>query len=91
MARPGKMASQGACSIKARPVLLSINPQDGFGGCVPRPKKLSEASMKMAFPSQMEAMIKMGAVTFGQNMAGDDAQMAAPQGPGRFDVRVLFR
>jgi len=63
------MASQGACSIKARPVLLSIKPQDGVGGCVPRPKKLSEASMKMAFPSQMEAIIKIGAVTFGASVA----------------------
>ena len=52
--------------MKARPVLLSIKPQDGCGGCVPRPKKLSEASMKIAFPSQMEAMIKIGAVTFGR-------------------------
>jgi hypothetical protein len=26
MARPGKMASHGACSMSARPVLLSMSP-----------------------------------------------------------------
>ncbi len=38
MASPGKIASQGACSMNARPVLLSISPQDGVGGWVPTPR-----------------------------------------------------
>ena len=76
--------------MKARPVLLSIKPHDGVGGCVPRPKKLNEASIRMAFPSQMEAMIRIGAVTFGRICADDHPQVPAPESPCRFDIRVLF-
>ena len=60
------MASHGACSMNARPVLLSMSPHDGVGGCVPTPRKLSVASMRIALPSQIEAMTRIGAVTFGR-------------------------
>jgi hypothetical protein len=33
---------------------------------VPSPKKLNVASMRMAFPSQIEAMMRIGAVTLGR-------------------------
>jgi hypothetical protein len=66
MARPGKTASHGACSMNARPVLLSISPHEGVGGCVPTPRKLSVASMRIALPNQMDAMMRIGAVTLGR-------------------------
>src|SRR5207247_1554636 len=88
MARPGKMASHGACSMKARPVLDSIKPHDGVGGCVPTPRKLSDASMRMALPSQMEARMRMGAVTWGRRwmaMIGKSLQpMACAAATKRF-------
>ena len=37
-AMPGTMPSQGACAMKPRPVLIML-PQDGSGGCAPRPRK----------------------------------------------------
>ena len=47
-------------------MLLSISPHDGVGGCVPTPRKDSVASMRMALPSQIEAMTRIGAVTLGR-------------------------
>src|SRR2546428_13059487 len=66
IARPGKIASQGACSMNARPVLLSIKPHDGVGGWGPRPRNESVASIRMALPSQIEAITRIGAVTLGR-------------------------
>src|SRR5207245_5395006 len=65
IARPGNTASHGACSKNARPVVLSMRPHDGSGCWVPTPRKLSEASMRIALPNQIDAMIRMGAVTLG--------------------------
>src|SRR5512132_953746 len=56
----------GGLFINARPVLLSIKPHDGVGGWVPSPRKVKEASIRMAFPSQIEAMMSIGAVTLGR-------------------------
>ena len=52
--------------MNARPVLLSIRPHDGVGGCVPTPRNDSVASIRMALPSQIEAMMRIGAVTLGR-------------------------
>src|SRR5262249_21729149 len=65
IARPGKIASHGACSMKARPVLDSIKPHDGVGGWVPTPRNDKVASIRIALPSQIEAMTRIGAVTLG--------------------------
>src|SRR5436309_12541411 len=65
LARPGKIASHGACSMKARPVLDSIKPHDGVGDWVPTPRQESDASIRIALPSQTEAMTRIGAVTIG--------------------------
>ena len=66
MARPGKRASHGACSMNAGPLLLSMRPHEGVGGWVPTPRNESVASMRIALPSQIEAMTRIGAVTFGR-------------------------
>src|SRR5439155_18660329 len=66
IARPGKIASHGACSRKARPVLERIKPHDGVGGWVPTPRNESVASIRIALPSQIEAMTRIGAVTLGR-------------------------
>src|SRR5438552_18328273 len=52
--------------MKARPVLESIKPHDGVGGCVPTPRNDKVASIKIALPSQIEAMTRIGAVTLGR-------------------------
>src|SRR5205814_9744984 len=62
----GKIATHGACSMKARPVLDSIKPHDGVGGWVPTPREESVASIRIALPSQIEAMTRIGAVTLGR-------------------------
>ena len=45
--RAGKTAIQGACSIKVR-ASDSMEPQEGSGGWMPRPRKLMDASVRMA-------------------------------------------
>src|SRR5207249_934821 len=65
IATPGKIARYGAVSRFRRPSPLSIAPQVGVGGGVPRPSKLTAASMTMAFPSHTVAMTRIGANTFG--------------------------
>src|SRR5207302_6073301 len=49
-----------------RPVLDSIKPHDGVGGWVPTPRNESVASIRIALPSQIEAMTRIGAVTLGR-------------------------
>src|SRR5437879_2452318 len=82
IARPGKMARYGAVSRLRRPSPLSIPPQVGVGGGVPRPRKLRAASMTMALPSQTVAMTRIGAKTFGSTWrrtirAGDAPEASA--------------
>ena len=52
--------------MNCRPVVASISPQEGLGGCVAKPRKLSEASIKIAAPSNADIKIKIGATTFGR-------------------------
>jgi hypothetical protein len=77
MAKPGKIASQGACSINARPVLLNIKPHDGVGGWVPSPGNLNEASIEDSSPQPDRSDDENRRGDVGQDMAGDNAQMAA--------------
>src|ERR671913_311910 len=51
MAKPAKIALQGESMRKLRPS-DSIKPSDGVGGCVPRPRKESEASTRIAAESR---------------------------------------
>ena len=41
-------------------------PQDGSGAGTPSPRKLRDASERMAEPSSVAAMMMMGAVTLGK-------------------------
>ena len=56
----------GAVSKKRMPSTDSIRPQDGAGGGTPSPRKLSEASTRIAPPRPAEATTIMGAVTLGR-------------------------
>ena len=50
MASPEKIALHGDSIRKLRPS-DSISPSDGVGGCVPRPRKESDASTRIAAES----------------------------------------
>ena len=63
---PRIIASQGACSMNARPVLDSIRPHDGVGGWVPTPRNDRVASIRIALPSQIDPITRIGAVTLGR-------------------------
>src|SRR2546426_7443053 len=62
---PGKIASHAALSAYESALPESINPHDGVGSAVPSPRKLSEASTRMAFPNWAVSMIRYGAMTLG--------------------------
>src|SRR5712691_1070105 len=49
IARPGKIVIHGLISMSVR-FCFKSQPQVGVGGCVPKPRKLSDASMTMAVP-----------------------------------------
>ena len=76
-AMPGKTSIHGAVSQEtgaAWPV--SIPPHDGVGGSIPRPRKDSPASVRMAVPNMDDMMMRKGAMELG----GDVAQYHAPVG-----------
>ena len=62
---PGKIDIQGAWSMKFLAV-LSIEPQDGFGGCWPRPRKDRLASAMMAAAMVSVPCTRIGGSTFGR-------------------------
>ena len=45
--RPGQSASRGSASMYWRPSRLSIPPQSGMSGGRPKPRKLSDAALRM--------------------------------------------
>src|SRR5207249_10630132 len=65
VARPGKAAGHGGFSEYMGAPPESIKPQEGVGSAVPSPRKLSEASVRMALPNCAVKTIKNGAMTFG--------------------------
>ena len=65
MARPGKMAIQGAVVMNRRLGPLSIAPHEGVGGWIPSPRNEREASAMMAVPKDSEPRIKTGAKILG--------------------------
>src|SRR4030095_11341827 len=54
-ATPGKRARIGTRSMDCRPAPLSIPPQEGVRGGVPKPRKLSKASMRIALQNSTHA------------------------------------
>jgi isocitrate lyase len=58
MATPGKMANQGALSAYSSAPPWSMSPQAGVGSCTPRPRKESEASIRMAWPRNAVNIIR---------------------------------
>ena len=60
-------------------MLLSMRPHEGVGGWVPTPRKDSVASMRIALPSQIDAMIRMGAVTLGRMWRQDEPRWRQPR------------
>src|SRR5579883_2522035 len=64
MAQPGRTAIQGAISMYCR-ASLSMRPHDGVGGWVPRPRKLSAASVRIAVDSDTVVCTSSGAEMLG--------------------------
>src|SRR5439155_222016 len=75
-AAPGKIATHGASSMYLRPV-PSIVPQDGSGGWMPRPRKESVASARIAVESASVVCTIRGAMTFGSTCS-DSTRVAPP-------------
>src|SRR5215831_2347370 len=65
MAAPGKRQIQGLISRIIRPALRS-QPQLGVGGCVPSPRKLSEASAMIDVPTLSVEVTMRGAMQLGR-------------------------
>ena len=66
IARPGKMRIQGALARYWAAWPVSIRPQEGVGSEMPRPKKLSPASVRMAVPNMEDMIMSKGAAVFGK-------------------------
>src|SRR4029453_3005986 len=64
IAKPAPMIGQGEPKMLPRPSRM-ILPQLGFGGCVPIPRKLSDASRRMAEATQSVIRTTIGAEIFG--------------------------
>ena len=77
MASPAKIALQGESSRKLRPS-DSMSPSEGVGGWVPRPRKESEASTRIAADSSRLVCTRITRGEIGQDMAEDDARIRAP-------------
>src|SRR4029453_8757516 len=73
------MASQGAFSAYIGAPPESIRPQEGVGSAVPSPRKLSEASVRMALPSWGVKTIKKGTLNLAQYGATSPAYAGCPQ------------
>ncbi len=66
MAKPGAMRIQGAEDRYWAAWPVSIRPQEGVGSEMPKPKKLSPASVRMAVPNMEDIMMSKGAAVFGK-------------------------
>src|SRR5580698_5173247 len=64
IASPGNTASQGACD-RNRCAELSIDPQDGSGGCCPSPRNDSDASAMIAAAIASVPCTSTGGTMFG--------------------------
>ena len=68
---------------------LTIEPQEGAGGLLPRPRKASEASASTAKAKTSEAWTISGAVMFGKMCAASTRGVGGSDGDGGFDVGGL--
>ena len=64
IATPGKVTIHQACWRYSRPLAI-MSPQDGFGGWIPKPRKLSDASERIrkatsSVPSTSSGDAKLG-------------------------------
>src|SRR5215470_2997615 len=66
IAIPGNSAIHGAFSAYDGAEPESINPHDGVGSAVPRPRYDSAASVRIALPSCAVSMMMYGAITLGR-------------------------
>jgi hypothetical protein len=64
--RPGHNAIQGAWNIYVRASPLSIPPQLGFGGGIPKPRKLKPASARIVPGIDIVKIIMIGARILGK-------------------------
>src|SRR3990172_5609582 len=60
IARPGKMAIQGALSANSTAAPRSLSPHAPVASTTPRPRKLREASRRIACPTKAVIMIRKG-------------------------------
>src|SRR5215831_5718990 len=65
MASPGQMTIHGFVSIKTKFAFRS-QPQLGVGGCVPRPKKLSDDSIRIEVATDRVLVMMRGAMQLGK-------------------------
>ena len=65
-AKPGQMTIHGALNMNRRPLPLSMPPQLGAGGGMPKPRKLSEASPRITPGTASEKLMMMGARMLGR-------------------------
>src|SRR5262245_11105600 len=65
IASPGKIAIHGADSANCTAAPRSISPHAGVGSATPRPRNVSDASARIAWPRYAVSMIRYGAITFG--------------------------
>src|SRR5262245_19615845 len=77
MASPGSTAIQGWISMYWR-AALSMRPHDAVGGWVPRPRKDSAASVRMAVENDTVAWTRMGAITLGRTWRAIVRRLEAP-------------
>src|SRR5205807_9962355 len=77
IAAPGRTAIHGSSSMYCR-AALSINPQEAVGGWVPRPRKLSAASVRMAVERDTVVCTIKGAETFGTTCRSMIFQLGRP-------------
>ena len=76
--RPGQIASSGARSMNRRPSRLSMPPQLGCGGGMPKPRKLIVDSLRITAPSEMVNTTITGGQTCGRTWRSRMRQVPAP-------------
>src|SRR6185437_2920936 len=97
MAMPGNTTSQGAVRTYSAADSDSMRPQEGCGSGMPRPRKESDASVRMAEPSWAVASTMSGASVLGRTWRSamrsslmPTARAASTKGNSR-SARVLAR
>ena len=90
MARPGKMEIHQACSMRPRPS-STITPQEGVGGGIPTPMKLSDASSTITKPTCKVANTKIDGARFGSRWGHMIVRLEHPATRARATNSCCFR